>query len=80
VNRWVTDDAGHNVLYKKNGSFRYNGFKLYRMIARTVTQHTPENQLKFAFFDKFKQSGNKKCKGTDKIMNIDNLPVYYKLP
>lgn len=78
IMRWVTDDNGHNVLYRKDGSFRYKGFKLYRMIARTVSQHTPENQLKFEFFDKFKQDGNKKCKEKSKIMNIDNLPIYFK--
>jgi hypothetical protein len=62
VERWVTDDNGYNVLYRKVGSFRYKGFKLYSMIARTLSQHTPENQFKFEFFDKFKQDGNKKCK------------------
>jgi hypothetical protein len=78
IKRWVTDDNGHNVLYMKNGRFRYNGFKLYRMITRTVTKHTPENQLCYPFFNQFKQNGNKKCKQKSNIMNIDILPVYYK--
>jgi hypothetical protein len=78
VNRWVTDDNGHNVLYRKNGSIRYKGFKLYRMIARTVTQHTPYNQLNFKFFDKFKQTKNKNNTKNNIIMNIDDLPIYYK--
>ena len=31
-----------NILYKKNGDERYPDFKLYKMIARTVHNHTPE--------------------------------------
>ena len=34
-----------NILYKKNGEERYPDFKLYKMIARTVHNHTPEAQL-----------------------------------
>ncbi len=71
VKRWVTDDNDYNILYKKNGAERYRGFKLYKMISRTVTTHTPENQLNYSFFNQFK------CKNKnipDDIMNIDALP------
>jgi hypothetical protein len=29
IDNWVTDDNGHNILYKKRGKTRYSGFKLY---------------------------------------------------
>jgi hypothetical protein len=48
--KWCMDDNGKNVLYKKNGDERYPNFKLYKMIARTVHNHTPEEQLKHQIF------------------------------
>ncbi|NBO24807.1 MAG: hypothetical protein EBU93_06195, partial [Chlamydiae bacterium] len=45
IHRWCLDDNKKNVLYKKNGEERYPNFKLYKMIARTVHEHTPEAQL-----------------------------------
>jgi hypothetical protein len=53
IYRWCLDDNNKNVLYKKNGEERYPNFKLYKMIARTVHNHTPENQLSFSFFSQF---------------------------
>jgi hypothetical protein len=53
IYRWCLDDNDKNVLYKKNGEERYPEFKLYKMIARTVHQHTPEAQLEFPFFSQF---------------------------
>jgi len=53
IKRWCTDDEGKNILYKRNGSERYPGFKLYKMIARTVHQHTPEAQLQDPWFQRF---------------------------
>jgi hypothetical protein len=53
IYRWCLDDNNKNVLYKKNGDERYPNFKLYKMIARTVHNHTPENQLSFPFFSQF---------------------------
>jgi len=53
IHRWCLDDNGKNVLYKKNGEERYPEFKLYKMIARTIHQHTPEAQLEFPFFSQF---------------------------
>ena len=70
VKRWITDDNDYNILYKKNGSERYKGFKLYKMISRTVSNHTPEKQLNYPFFNQFKHKG----KRPDDIMDIDRLP------
>lgn len=71
IRRWCLDDNGKNVLYKKNGEERYPNFKLYKMIARVVHNHTPEKQLEFPFFNQFL---------TDTViensLNIDNLPSY----
>jgi hypothetical protein len=75
--RWCSDDNGKNVLYKRSGEERYPGFKLYKMIARNVHKHTPEEQLKFPYFARFELS-----KKTDmskirkRCMNIDELPSY----
>jgi hypothetical protein len=50
---WVSDDNGKNVLYMKNGEERYPSFKLYKMIARTVHNKTPEDQLANPLFASF---------------------------
>ena len=42
---WCLDDKGINLLYKTNGVDRYPDFKLYKMIARCVHNHTPQAQL-----------------------------------
>ena len=71
VLRWCLDDNGKNVLYKKNGQERYPSFKLYKMIARNVHNHSPEKQLDFPFFTQFKVSlVEKEC------LQIDELPCY----
>ena len=59
IQRWCTDDDGKNILYKRNGSERYPGFKLYKMIARTVHQHTPESQLNDPWFKIFNENDSK---------------------
>ena len=53
IYRWCLDDNGKNVLFKKNGEERYPDFKLYKMIARHVHKHTPENQLSYPFFNQY---------------------------
>lgn len=53
IDEWCKDDNGLNVLYKRNGEERYPNFKLYKMIARTVHNHTPHNQLSRPEFAKF---------------------------
>tara|TARA_B100000902_G_C27319407_1_gene923363 strand:+ start:395 stop:2173 length:1779 start_codon:yes stop_codon:yes gene_type:complete len=72
---WCKDDSGKNILYKKNGEERYPDFKLYKMIARTVHNHTPEKQLERGIFYKY-QTAKKKIKKKP-IMNIDELPVHF---
>jgi len=72
---WVKDDKGRNILYKKNGDERYPDFKLYKMIARTVSKHTPMNVLQNSYFDKF-IIRKKDIKKNTKIMDIDSIPCY----
>lgn len=72
---WCTDDNNKNILYKKNGEERYPDFKLYKMIARNVHNHTPQNQLKKNFFSTFIVS-RKKLNKNNKILFIDKLPCY----
>ena len=60
-----------------NGDERYPGFKLYKMIARTVHQHTPQEQLSFPFFSKFAMNSKASKKiGDTSILDIDQLPSY----
>jgi len=70
---WCLDDKGINMLYKGNGVDRYPDFKLYKMIARCVHNHTPQAQLErpeFKAFSEFKgEVGND-------VINIDNIPSY----
>ena len=72
---WCIDDNGINVLYKNNGAERYPDFKLYKMIARCVHNHTPNAQLERPEFSKFVVSKNNVPK-VENIMNIDELPCY----
>lgn len=72
---WCMDDKGRNVLYKQDGEERYPNFKLYKMIARTVHNHLPLDELRKGYFERFVVSKKKINRG-DKIMNIDNLPSY----
>jgi hypothetical protein len=69
------DDNGINVLYKNNGAERYPDFKLYKMIARCVHNHTPNAQLDRPEFSKFIINKNGITKG-EFVMNIDELPSY----
>ena len=71
---WVFDDSNKNILYKNNGSERYPDFKLYKMIARTVHNHKPQNVLKKSLFEKYLVP-KKKINNQSAIFNIDNLPV-----
>jgi hypothetical protein len=57
VVRLCTDDKGLNVLYKKNHEERYPCFKLYKMIARTVHNHTPDILLDTRDFKKYVYDG-----------------------
>jgi hypothetical protein len=70
VVEWCLDDKGINLLYKNNGQDRYPDFKLYKMIARCVHNHTPQAQLERPEFDDFS-----KFKGDvpKDVINIDNM-------
>ena len=57
VVRLCTDDKGLNVLYKKNHEERYPCFKLYKMIARSVHNHTPDLLLDTTDFKKYIYDG-----------------------
>ena len=74
---WVTDDNGRNILYKKDGIDRYPDFKLYKMIARTVHNKVPSQQLKHRVFTQYEVT-QKSIKSVSKteIINIDKYPVY----
>ena len=83
---WCLDDKGINLLYKNNGDERYPDFKLYKMIARHVHNHTPEAQLERPEFSKFIINDNP-IKETDVAVdldldveidiNIDKIPILY---
>jgi hypothetical protein len=66
---WCLDDNGVNMLYKNNGSDRYPDFKLYKMIARCVHNHTPQAQLERPEFKSFIYTGT----DARDVVNIDNL-------
>ena len=53
VDSWCNDDYGKSVLYKPSGQERYPDFKLYKMIARTVNNLVPSQQLKQGIFKKY---------------------------
>jgi hypothetical protein len=53
IYRWCQDDNGKNIMYRRDGEERYPGFKLYKVIARNVHAHTPQNQLVFPLFSQF---------------------------
>ena len=69
---WCLDDNGLNVLYKTNGQERYPDFKLYKMIARFVHNHTPIAQLERPEFKKYIVQKNNIEKGVP-VINIDEL-------
>ena len=72
---WCIDDNGINVLYKNNGAERYPDFKLYKMIARCVHNHSPNAQLDRPEFSKFVINKTGLTKG-ESVMNIDELSSY----
>jgi len=70
---WCLDDKGINMLYKGNGVDRYPDFKLYKMIARCVHNHTPQAQLERHEFNEY--SNFKGDIGSD-LIDIDKIPSY----
>jgi hypothetical protein len=69
---WCLDDTGVNVLYKNNGDERYPDFKLYKMIARLVHNHTPQAQLERPEFNAF--CIKREPEETNSLINIDEIP------
>ena len=72
VVEWCLDDKGINLLYKNNGVDRYPEFKLYKMIARCVHNHTPQLQLNRPEFKQYLTTF--KGEFPDNIINIDIIP------
>jgi hypothetical protein len=72
VVEWCLDDKGINMLYKNNGQDRYPDFKLYKMIARCVHNHTPQAQLERP---EFKTYANFKGTVPNDIIDIDKMPI-----
>lgn len=72
---WCLDDKGRNVMYKTNGEERYPDFKLYKMIARTVHNSTPELQLEKKYFNKF-HINEKDIDVKENIIDVDSMPSY----
>ena len=73
IYRWCLDDNAKNILYKKNGEERFPEFRLYKMIARTVHEHTPANQLEYPFFNKYKLDT---IDDDVEVIDIDAIPSY----
>ena len=71
---WVEDDNGKNILYKSDGSTRYPGFKIYKMIARSVHNHTPEMEIKKEIFEHYLMQNNKD--ESLPFMNMDKLDEF----
>jgi len=70
---WCLDDKGVNMLYKNNNVDRYPDFKLYKMIARCVHNHTPQAQLERPQFKKYIY--NKENIPND-VIDIDKIPIF----
>ena len=75
INKWCCDDNGKNVLYKRDGSERYEGFKMYKMIARGVHGCVPIDQLKLYYFMNFEVDAVNE-EENKYVMDIDALPCY----
>jgi hypothetical protein len=70
---WCLDDKGLNMLYKGNGVDRYPDFKLYKMIARCVHNHTPQAQLERPEFSAYTNFTGFIPNG--ELIDIDKIPV-----
>jgi hypothetical protein len=70
---WCLDDKGINMLYKNDGTDRYPEFKLYKMIARCVHNHTPQAQLDRPEFNVFSEF---KGEIPSEVIDIDSIPSY----
>jgi hypothetical protein len=73
ITEWCLDDKGHNMLYKHNGADRYPDFKLYKMIAKSVHNHTPQTQLERPEFSKYVYKLKKGEKMPADLIDIDAM-------
>ena len=69
---WCKDDKNRNILYKNNGEERYPEFKLYKMIARSVSNCIPKQVIKSKEFNKYIINENKM---NENVFNIDILNI-----
>ena len=63
------------MLYKNNGDDRYPDFKLYKMIARCVHNHTPQAQLLRPEFKKFAMFNVEPP--IEQLIDIDKIPAFF---
>lgn len=73
VVEWCTDDKGLNMLFKSDGQDRYPDFKLYKMIARCVHNHTPQKQLERPEFKAYISKQKKGEKEPNGLIDIDAM-------
>jgi hypothetical protein len=73
VVEWCTDDKGLNMLFKSDGQDRYPDFKLYKMIARCVHNHTPQKQLERREFKSYVYKLKKGEKEPNGLIDIDAM-------
>jgi hypothetical protein len=76
INTWLSDHRNKNMLYKSNGKIRYDGFKLYKMIARSIDSHIPKEQFNMEIFKQFRL--NNESKISNHIMNLDDYIKIFK--
>ena len=74
IEDWLKDDKGRNILYKKNGEERYEDFKLYKMISRTVHGAIPKSQMSRKIFTQYLVPRKNIKKKMHMVMNIDEIP------
>ncbi len=74
IRDWCIDDFNRNILYKNNDEERYPDFKLYKMIARKVHNHTPDKVICKSYFERFIVP-KKEIKKGSVIMNIDTIEI-----
>jgi hypothetical protein len=84
------DDHGNNVMFKSLDRERYEGFKLYKMITRTVSAPTPANALRTPYIRRHvpavaaeeaeleAETGAGAGAGATKVLrfSIDSVPSY----
>lgn len=74
VYRLCLDDDNKSIIYKRNGDARYSGFKMYKMIAKTVHNHSPVSQLAYSTIKQF--ITKEIPSNITHLVNIDKIPVY----